>query len=128
VHRMPGWQKIESEVSSLRKSDPLLSYLQQARNVDEHSIQELAKDWDPKLTGIQKGNELHLSWQPWDRPLLPVKNRSVTFPPPKTHMGKSLQPMLDKGNAEPRVVAELALEFYCNLLRRVSKDVVGDKF
>ncbi len=127
VHGMPGWQKIESEVSSLRKTDPLLSYLQQARNVDEHSISDLARDWDPKLTATQKANKVELGWQPWDRPLLAVKNRDVTFDPPKTHMGKSIEHLKGKGKAEPRVVAELALRSYCDFLNRVSVEVVGGK-
>ena len=127
VHGLPNWQKIESEVSLLRRKDPLLLYLQQARNVDEHSISELAKDWDAKLKAVQKGNKVQLSWQPWDRPLLPVKNRGVTYDPPKTHMGKSIEHLKGKGKAEPRVVAELALRFYCDFLNRVSTEVVGGK-
>lgn len=126
AHRMPGWQKIESEVSRLRKTDPLLNYLQQARNVEEHSIQELATDWDAKLTAVQFGTEVQLSWQPWDRPLLPVTNRGVKFDPPRIHLGKSIEPLLGKGKAETRVVAELALRFYVGFLDRVSTEVVGD--
>jgi hypothetical protein len=63
---MPSWSRVESEISHLRKKDPLLLYLQQARNVDEHSIQEIATDWDAKLTAVQIGQEVQLSWQPWD--------------------------------------------------------------
>jgi hypothetical protein len=123
---MPGWQKIESEVSRLRKIDPLLNYLQQARNVEEHSIQELATDWDAKPTAVQIGTEVQLSWQPWDRPLLPVTNRGVKFAPPRIHLGASIDPLLGKGKAEPRVVAELALRFYVDFLNRVSAEVIGD--
>jgi hypothetical protein len=127
VHDMPGWPKIESDIAHLRKADPLLSYLQHARNVDEHSIQELATDWDAKLTSVQRRGELHVSWQPWDRPLLPVRNRGVTYDPPRTHLGKPIEPLLGKGKAEPRVVAELALAFYCDFFNRVSGEVVGKK-
>lgn len=127
VHSMPNWQKIESEVSRLRKKDPLLCYLQQARNVDEHSISDLTKDWDPKLKIKQKGDKVELSWQVWDRPLLPVKNRGVVYDPPKTHLGQSIEHLKCKGKAEPRVVAELALRFYCDFLNRVSAEVVGSK-
>ena len=125
-HRMPRWQRIESEVSRLRKTDPLLNYLQQARNVEEHSIQELATDWEAKLTAVQIGTEVQLSWQPWDRPLLPVKNRGVKFDPPRIPLGISIVPLLGKGKAEPRVVAELALRFYVDFLNRVSTEVVGE--
>lgn len=127
VHDLPGWKKIESEICHLRKTDPILSYLQHARNADEHSIQELASDWDAKLTAAQIGTEVHISWQPWDRPLLPVRNRGVTYNPPRSHLDKSIEPLLGKGKAEPRVIAELALAFYVNFFNRVSGEVVGTK-
>lgn len=63
VNDMPNWQKIESEVSASRKKDPLLSYIHQARNVDEHSILELTQAWDPKIKAKQKGAKLEISWQ-----------------------------------------------------------------
>ena len=126
MHGKSGWQKIESEFSRLRKTDQLLNYLQQARNVEEHSIQELATDWDARLTAVQVGNEVKLSWQPWDRPLLPVTNRGVKFDPPRLHLGASIEPLLGKGKAEARVVAELALGFYVEFLNKVSTEVVGD--
>ena len=127
VHRMPGWKKIDSNTSHLRRSDPLLSYLQQARNVEEHSIQELATDWNAKLTAVQIGAHIHMSWQPWDRALLPVTNRGKKFDLPRIHMGKSIEPLLGKGKAETIVVAELALRFYVEFLNKVSTEVVGEK-
>ncbi|MGR3174178.1 MAG: hypothetical protein ACUZ8N_06220 [Candidatus Scalindua sp.] len=127
VHTMPNWQKIESKVARLRKKDPLLNYLQQARNVEEHSISDLAKDWEPKFEAKQKGNKVELSWQEWDRPLLPVKNRGAVYNPPNSHMGKSIEHLKRKGKAEPRVIAELALKFYCEFLNRVSVEVVGSR-
>lgn len=127
VHNMPDWQKIESEVKGLRKKDPLLNYLQQARNVDEHSISDVVKDWKPRFEAKQKGDKVELSWKVWDRPLLPVKNRGVVYNPPNSHMGKSIEHLKQKGKAEPRVIAELALRFYCDLLNRVSVEVVGSK-
>ncbi len=126
VHDMPGWKKIESETGALRKSDPLLSYLQHARNADEHSIQAVASDWDAKINAVKIGRELHISCQPWDRPLLPVRNRGTTYNPPRMHLGQPLDPLLGKGKAEPRVVAELALAFYLSFFNRVSDEVVGN--
>jgi hypothetical protein len=126
VCAMPGWKKIESEVAALRKSDPLLRYLVQARNVEEHSIQELASEWDPQLKGQPIGNKMHLSWQPWDRPLLPVVNRGVRYDPPRIHLGQPIGPLLKQGKAEPRVIAELAMQFYVAFLNRVSTEVVGE--
>jgi len=122
---MPGWQKVRSEVAHLRRADPLLLYLQQARNADEHSIAPLAMEWDANLTSVvTPEGQLQLSWVPWDRPLLPVKNRGVLYTPPRVHLGVSIAPLLGKGKAEPRVIAELGMRFYCNFLNRVSTEVV----
>ncbi|MDD5136766.1 MAG: hypothetical protein PHX20_03325 [Candidatus Omnitrophica bacterium] len=124
---MPGWKKIESEVEALRTSDPLLGYLKQARNVDEHTISDLTKDWNPQFKAVQRGDKIKLTWKEWDRPLLPVKNRGIVYNPPEFHLGKSIEHLKHKGKAEPRVIAELALEFYCDFLNSVSKEVVGNK-
>ena len=127
VKHSTGWGNIESEISHLRKTDPVLLYLRHARNADEHSIQELASDWDAKLKVDRVGAELHISWQPWDRPLLPVRNRGVTYNPPRSHLGKSIEHLLGNRKAEPRVIAELALAFYVGVFNRVSSEVVGAK-
>lgn len=126
VMAMPGWQKVKSDVTRLRRSDPLLIYLFQARNVDEHSIAPLAKEHDMNLQGkLTENGRVQLSWDPWDRPLLPVANRGVVYQPPRMHLGASIAPLLGKGKAEPRVVAELGMQFYINFLNRVSTEVVG---
>ena len=128
VHSMPGWKKIEAEVVHLRRTDPLLQYAIQARNVDEHSIQDLARDHDWNLTATPQADGIQLSWSPWDRPLLPVSNRGVVFEPPRVHLGQSIEHLLGKGKAEPRVVAELAMQFYLGVLNRVSLEVVGNSY
>jgi len=125
VKHLTGWGKIESEISFLRKTDPVLLYLRHARNADEHSIQQLATDWDAKLKVDRTGADIHISWQPWDRPLLPVRNRGVTYNPPRSHLGNSIEHLLGNGKAEPRVIAELALAFYVDVFNRVSSEVVG---
>lgn len=127
VRDRPGWQQIESEVAHLRRTDPLLRYIIQARNVDEHSIQELAREYEANLSATPQPGSILLRWSPWDRPLLPVTNRGVTYTPPRMHLGKSISHLLGQGKAEPRVVAELAMEFYVGVLNRVSHEVVkGD--
>lgn len=50
VYGRRGWQGIESEINHLRKTDPLLLYLVHARNADEHSIQDLAKEHEWNLS------------------------------------------------------------------------------
>jgi len=125
VCKLPGWQRIESAVTTLRSEDPLLSYLHQARNADEHSLQNVASDWDAKLRTSQVDtNSVRVEWDPWDRPLLPVKNRGVMYPPPRVHLGVNFANRLKKGTAEPIVVADMALHFYKNLLDRVINEVL----
>lgn len=127
VHDMPNWQKIESEVANLRENDPLLNYLRQARGVEQHTVSDVVKDWDPQFKAEQKGDRIQLTWKDWDRPLLPVKKRDIVYNPPDSHLGKSIEHLKRKGKAEPKVIAELALEFYCKFLNRVSDEVVGSK-
>jgi hypothetical protein len=125
VHGMSGWQKLESEIGRIRKTDELLRYLQHARNADEHSISQLANDWQPNLKAINIDGKVQLSWEVWDRPLLPVSNRGAIIPPPKSHLGKSIEHLKSQGKAEPRIVAELALRFYINFLNRVVEEVLN---
>lgn len=120
------WGKLESEIAHLRNTDPLLRYLRHARNADEHSIQPVATEWQANLraTAVESGH-VKLEWKPWDRPLLPVRNRGVTYEPPTTHLGRSLVEMRrDSRLAEPVFVAELALRFYRELLYRVVQEVL----
>ena len=56
-----------------------------------------------------------------------MKNRGAVYNPPNSHMGKSIEHLKRKGKAEPRVIAELALKFYCEFLNRVSVEVVGSR-
>jgi len=113
----PNWKKLESEIEWLRKTDPLLRFLRQARNADEHSIQALAGDWNanPRVSRVTR-TSARLEWNPWGRPLLPVTNRGVAYQPPKEHLGEPVRnkPMV----AEPVVVAELGLKFYTSVLDR----------
>ena len=128
VHERPGWSKIQSEVASLRKNDPLLQYIVHARNADEHSIQDMAKEYEWNLSATPQPEGVVFRWSPWDRPLLPVMNRGVTYQPPRVHLGNSIEHLFGKGKAEPRVVAELAMRFYVTLLDRVSMEVVGNDY
>ncbi|MDD3234374.1 MAG: hypothetical protein PHS12_06250 [Candidatus Omnitrophica bacterium] len=125
VYHMPNWKKIESGFIELRREDPLLQYLHQARNVEEHSIADVAKDWDPHLQVRQGKGIVELTWEVWDRSLLPVKNRGVVYNPPMSHLGQNIEHLKRKGKAELRVIAEFALRFYCDFLNKVSSEVVG---
>lgn len=124
-HGEKKWQKLKSKYEKLRKEDPLLKYVAQARNVTEHSISDVIMDWDANLKAQPVLGGIHLSWSPWDRPLLPVTNRGATFLPPKKHLSKSMEYYRQKrpGVEEPRVVAELAMQFYVKMMQEITNEV-----
>ncbi|MBF23325.1 MAG: hypothetical protein CML18_06895 [Pusillimonas sp.] len=123
------WPKLRSKFENIRKNDPLLKYISQARNVTEHTISEVMKDWDANLKATPVANGIQLSWSAWDRPLLPVTNRGTTFHPPKTHLSKSMSfYRKNRPNVEePRVVAELAMLFYINMVTEISNEIFPTK-
>ena len=114
-----GWVRAKKYYSKLRKEDELLVYVRQARNADEHTIQDVATDWQPNVQQEWVGSDLKVTWNPWDRPLLPVKVRGVIYNPPRTHLGHSLEPLLGKNVEEPLIVADLALQFYAGFLNDI---------
>ncbi len=118
-----NWQRIESECEKLRKTDPLLRYLIHARNVSEHTIGPLIKEWDANFRVTPIGDKVRFEWDEWDRPLLPVTDRGALFNPPKEHLGKLWSHYRRRGVSEPRTAAELAMKFYVGMLNRVSAKV-----
>lgn len=125
VHLRKGWKKLESELVKQRTDDQLLNYLRHARNADEHSLQQVSTDWIANLraSDVAPGS-VKVEWDIWDRPLLPVKNRGITYNPPTEHLGQSILSRLKKGTAEPIVLADLALHFYRNMLDRIIIEVI----
>lgn len=120
-----NWPTVKTEIERARSSDPLLVYIRQARNSDEHSIQNVAVDWEPNLHAAQVGRQVTLTWSQWDRPLLPVTNRGVTYNPPRSHLGQSFEHLLGKGKSEARIVADLAMAYYVEVFNEVLNKVVG---
>ena len=124
------------ELSRLRKSDPMLQYLWQARNADNHGIEAPAEfvpgrlsmggdrdfgfsreisiklDFDERtLTQhIQArsldGKPISLKTAPPKALLLPVENRGVTYQPPSSHLGQPLTTL------NPIDVGDLALRYF----------------
>jgi hypothetical protein len=124
-HGEKKWQKLKSKYEKLRKDDPLLKYVAQARNVTENSVSDVIVDWDANLKAQSVFGGIHLSWSHWDRPLLPVINRGTTFLPPKKHLSKSMDYYRKKrpGVEEPRVVAELAIQCYVKMIQEITNEV-----
>lgn len=126
----PAWQAIESKTVHLRKTDPLLNYLMNARNVDEHTVADVASEWNSDLGPIQAGQmvqvgqTLNLTWKQWDRPLLPIRLRDGSLRlPPVVHLNKPIPDRASRGIPAPIVAAELALRFYCDFLNCVLQRV-----
>ena len=109
-HRL--WPKANKYYNDLRQTDPLLLYIRQARNAEEHTIANIASDWDPKVRTWQDGDNFHAAWEPWDRPLLPVKSRGAIYDPPRRHLGHDITYLLGNNVEEPIIVGDLALQFY----------------
>lgn len=124
-----NWPKLKSKYEKIRKDDPLLKYMYQARNVSEHTISEVINDWNPNLQAKPGIGSIQLSWAPWDRPLLPVTNRGITYNPPKKHLSKPIKHYRDErpGVEEPRVVAELAMIFYIKMVTDISNELFPTK-
>jgi len=124
------WPRLKSKYEKIRKEDPLLKYISQARNVSEHTISDVIRDWNPNFKAIPGVGSMHLSWSHYDRPLLPVTNRGATFNPPKKHLSRSIEYYREKrpGVEESRVVAELAMIFYVEMVMVISNELFPTKF
>jgi hypothetical protein len=120
----------------LRANDPLLSYLTNARGVDEHTIEDITER-QPRGIGISPatGNRLQIdhmtisngnivikSKQPLRIDFFPEKiklksitNRSGTYHPPKTHLGNPIK------SIEPMDVADAGLNYYKDLIEKAEE-------
>lgn len=115
-----------------RKSDPLLCYLQHARNADEHNVQSVTAVDRPKIVMVADGkplaaveemignkgtyrqlseqtpdlskvNELRL--YPERAKLIPIVDRGVAYSPPVEHLGMPIE------NNGPIAVARLMFQY-----------------
>jgi hypothetical protein len=128
AHAGGSVQKYLSEVNRLRKDDELLLYLVQARNTDEHTIQQIVGKQAACLTitgGIgggtihrgvfegsgRVGNLLHdgnleIRFHPERLEVIPVSNRGVIYPAPESHLGGLIKTRI------PHELAKIALKYY----------------
>lgn len=124
-----GWF---AKKTNQRQTDPLLSYLHQARNAEEHGIQSVTAldrqtavfmmDGEPvaSIDDIAGGSGTfrHLSKHPPDLSkvtelriypdrarLLSIKSRDVAFHPPSEHLGLRIE------EATPIIVARLMIQY-----------------
>lgn len=111
--KSPKWNGWKGKTEALRRTDPLLSYLINARGADEHTVNEIVGR-DPGGIGINpaEGNSLYIEHMeisnghirirspqrirvdfiPARTALLPITNRGRTYPVPTTHLGKPIDP------------------------------------
>ncbi len=111
--KSPKWNGWQGKFEPLRRSDPLLSYLVNARGADEHTVNEIVGR-APGGVGINaaEGNSLYIEHMtinngniyikspqkirvdliPTRTTLLPVLNRGRTYPVPTVHLGKPVDP------------------------------------
>lgn len=113
--RSPKWSNWQSPYVKARNKDPLILYLMQARNADEHTTDEITEKRegfmainpaDPKQ-GIHIKNmrtdargEIHIEtthpivfeFEPSRVAMIAFENRKVIYNPPMSHMGEPLDP------------------------------------
>lgn len=108
----PGFVSWNAPWVTLRKSDPLLRYLIQARHADNHSGQYLSSQVIGRLSCDLQGR---IDFSMLDTPELAIDkvvNRGVTYPAPEFHLGQPLS------TRDPRVLSVHACNFYADYLRQ----------
>jgi hypothetical protein len=106
-----------------RKTDPLLKYIQHARNAEEHGIRQITDSASSHITLKGKGTAVTVvdtapgTWTVTNVSgdvefandkvcLVPVYDSGVRFDPPTKHLGQDLE------NKQPVGVAQLALNYF----------------
>jgi hypothetical protein len=111
--RSPKWHGWASKHEHLRKADPLLSYLVNARRAEEHTVSDIVsrspsgiginpaegsslyikkiEQRDGKLV-IESPQALKIEFIPGKVGLLPVTNRGRVYPIPSSHLGRPIDP------------------------------------
>ena len=115
----PGFPSWNAAWTKLRKNDPLLNYMTQARHADNHSAQFLSSQIVGHLLIDRKGG---MGFSILDTPELAidaVTNRGVKFSVPEAHLGRPLE------TRDPRYLSVHACNFYAEYLRRARRDFLG---
>lgn len=137
--RSPKWNGWKGKYEQLRKKDPLLAYLINARGAEEHTVNEIVSR-EPGGIGINpaegnslfieqmtinKGNiaikspqNIRIDFIPAKTVLAPIINRGRTYAVPTSHLGNSLDP------TQVVDVAEKAVGFYEGFLDEVETHFV----
>ncbi len=121
-----GWNE-RGRIEKLRKQDPLLAYLINARGADEHTIENIVGREEGHIAiNPAEGDFLHINkmsikdgvltvdsdqslkidFKPAKTKLIPVNNRGRIYNPPTSHLGKPLILV------DPIDIAGLGVSFY----------------
>jgi hypothetical protein len=140
LSKWQGWPG-RGRIIDLRKTDPLLSYLCNARGVEEHGIAAITakKPGSISIGGLRRpgttvienlifrnghlelksDRPLPVTIQPSTIVLVPVVNRNVTYAVPTSHDGTPLT-----GN-DPVTVATAGIAFYTRCLELIELEFPG---
>lgn len=132
--KSPKWSGWKGKAEGLRKTDPLLSYLVNARGAEEHTVNEIVGR-EPGGIGINaaEGNSFYIErmeindgnifiqspqrirvdFIPARTTLLLITNRGRTYPVPTAHLGAAVDP----NNVIQ--IAEAGAQFYEGFLAQV---------
>jgi len=133
-----GWTE-RGRTEKLRRNDPLLSYLINARGAEEHSVADITKQESGGI-GVNPafGNTLHINkleinngqmhidsvqpikieFIPGKVTLLPVDNRGRNYPVPSSHLDKPV------ASSDPVTIAKLGVSFYRDYFRMAEGNFV----
>jgi len=128
----PFWVALESRYKDLRKADPLLQYVHQARHADEHGllpVSHIRSGFTTVGSGTIKGGSKVHGGGPSS--LAPGSTALVKFTPatvvagPVVNCGDTYLPPEIDGDAHPPVlkIAGAAIKFYEELFREL--DIAG---
>lgn len=137
------WQGWSGKIVGLRRNDPLLSYLKNARDADQHTlsaitvrspseltltaggpqgralIKRLTIDRDGKLL-MEGDGVLNVLFRPEHTRLLPVVNRGRTYPVPSSHLVRPINP------EDVLAVAHAGWAFYASVLDQAEGSFSAD--
>ncbi len=125
--KSPKWNGWQGRIENLRRTDPLLSYLVNARGAEEHTVNEISSrqpggfgvnaaegnslyiermQFNNGVVSIKSPQRLKIEFFPARMTLLPVVNRDRIYGIPTSHLGTQLDP------SNVVEVAQSALAFY----------------
>ena len=129
------FQPWQGQFQALRKKDMLLRYLKQARDADNHSIQDSTKLEPGYMTlghvggsgyinnlEIRNGVVVNYQGSPMVQEIyppspiaVPVQNNGVWYNVPTSHLGEAVE------SVHPVDIANLGLAFYADFVEKVEK-------